>query len=115
VVVKINLGDGAIAVRSFSTRFMKIRHYRLLGNGNRTKKLIICKTLTNTPIIEKVKISAVSLIEKILGKRAFQCPCCNSDVWFATLVLRRQGDKLNTFNQPRYNRVGERGNYIYFI
>ena len=58
---------------------MKIRHYGLLGNRNRTKKLIICKTLTNTPIIEKVKISTISLIEKILGKRAFLCPCCNSE------------------------------------
>lgn len=58
---------------------MKIRHYGLLGNRNRTKKLIICKTLTNTPIIEKVKTSTVSLIEKILGKRAFLCPCCNSE------------------------------------
>jgi hypothetical protein len=66
-------------VHILPTGLMKIRHYGLLGNRNRTKKLIICKTLTNTPIIEKVKMSAVSLIEKILGKKAFQCPCCNSE------------------------------------
>ncbi len=59
--------------------FMKIRHYGLLGNRNRTKKLIICKNLTNTPIIERVKVSTISLIEKILGRKAFQCPCCRSE------------------------------------
>lgn len=59
--------------------FMKIRHYGLLGNRNKTEKLKVCKVLTNTPIIEKVKVSAISLIEKILGKKAFLCPCCNSE------------------------------------
>lgn len=59
--------------------FMKIRHYGLLGNRNRTVKLKSCKILTNTPIIEKVKMSATELIEKILGAKAFKCPCCNSD------------------------------------
>ena len=49
-------------VHILPTGLMKIRHYGLLGNRNRTKKLIVCKTLTNTPIIEKVKISTVSLI-----------------------------------------------------
>ena len=58
--------------------FMKIRHYGLLGNRNRTKKLNICKNLTNTPILEKIKISTIALIEKILGKKAFLCPKCNS-------------------------------------
>ena len=59
--------------------FMKIRHYGLLGNRNKTEKLKVCKVLTNTPIREKVKVSAISLIEKILGKKAFLCPCCNSE------------------------------------
>ncbi len=59
--------------------FMKIRHYGLLGNRNKTEKLKVCKALTNTPIIEKVKVSTISLIEKILGKKAFLCPCCNSE------------------------------------
>lgn len=66
-------------VHILPTGFMKIRHYGLLGNRNRTKKLIVCKSLTNTPIIEKVKVSIVSLIEKILGKKAYLCPCCNSE------------------------------------
>lgn len=58
--------------------FMKIRHYGLLGNRNKTEKLKVCKVLTNTPIIEKVTVSTISLIEKILGKKAYLCPYCNS-------------------------------------
>jgi hypothetical protein len=59
--------------------FMKIRHYGILGNRNKTKKLKLCKTLTNTPIIERVVLSTTELIEKLIGKKAFCCPCCNSD------------------------------------
>lgn len=59
--------------------FMKIRHYGLLGNRNKTEKLKACKILTNTPIIEKVKKSTTELIEKIVGSKAFKCRCCNSD------------------------------------
>ncbi len=58
--------------------FMKIRHYGILGNRNKTKKLKLCKTLTNTPIIEKIVLSTTELIEKLIGKNAFLCPCCNS-------------------------------------
>jgi len=59
--------------------FTKIRHYGLLGNRNKTEKLKVCKNLTNTPIIEKVILSTAQLIEKLIGKKAFLCPCCNSD------------------------------------
>lgn len=52
--------------------FMKIRHYGLLGNRNRTEKLKVCKILTNTPIIEKVKMSTTELIEKVVGFRSFK-------------------------------------------
>lgn len=58
--------------------FMKIRHYGILGNRNKTKKLTLCKILTNTPIIEKTVLSTTELIEKLIGKKAFLCPCCNS-------------------------------------
>lgn len=58
--------------------FMKIRHYGILGNRNKTKKLTLCKILTNTPIIEKTVLSTIELIEKLIGKKAFLCPCCNS-------------------------------------
>lgn len=62
--------------------FMKIRHFGILGNRNRSEKLLLCKQLTNTPIIERAKISSVELIQKILGPKAFRCPCCNSDKLF---------------------------------
>ena len=44
--------------------FMKIRHYGLLGNRNKTTKLKLCKQLTNTPILLKEKISTLQLIKK---------------------------------------------------
>jgi len=59
--------------------FMKIRHYGILGNRNKTKKLKLCKMLTNTPIIKKAVLSTTELIEKLIGKKAFLCPCCNSN------------------------------------
>lgn len=37
-------------------RFMKIRHYGLLGNRNKTEKLGLCKQLTHTPIVERLKL-----------------------------------------------------------
>ena len=58
--------------------FMKIRHYGLLGNRNKTTKLIICKQLTNTPILPKENISALELIKKLLGKDLSKCPHCGS-------------------------------------
>lgn len=61
------------------SRFMKIRHFGILGNRNKTEKLLICKTETNTPIIEKLELSTLDLIEQLIGERAFRCPCCNSD------------------------------------
>ena len=36
--------------------FMKIRHYGLLGNRNKTTKLKLCKQLTNTPLFTKGKV-----------------------------------------------------------
>lgn len=59
--------------------FMKIRHYGLLGNRNRTDKLKKCKLLTNTPILDKYKITTLELIEKLFGSKVFRCPFCNSD------------------------------------
>jgi len=60
-------------------RFMKIRHYGLLGNRNRNVKLKQCKLLTNTPILEKFKITTLELMEQLFGTKIFRCPCCNSE------------------------------------
>ncbi|SHH75860.1 IS91 family transposase [Clostridium grantii] len=60
-------------------RFMKIRHYGLLGNRNKTIKLNICKELTNTPILVKEKLSTLQLILKITGRDITKCPKCGSE------------------------------------
>ena len=60
-------------------RFMKIRHYGLLGNRNKTRKLMVCKQLTNTPVIPFVKASTLQLIQKLIGKDVSKCPHCGSD------------------------------------
>lgn len=59
--------------------FMKIRHYGILGNRNKTVKLNLCKKLTHTPIMPKEKASTLDLIHKILGKDITRCPICGSD------------------------------------
>lgn len=59
--------------------FMKIRHYGLLGNRNKTTKLNICKQLTNTPILIREKIPALELIQKITGRDLSKCPNCGSN------------------------------------
>jgi predicted Zn-ribbon and HTH transcriptional regulator len=56
--------------------FMKIRHYGLLGNRNKTLKLTLCKQLTNTPIIDKVKTSILDLLKKMLGRDPSICQYC---------------------------------------
>ncbi len=60
-------------------RFMKIRHYGILGNRNKNTKLKICKELTHTPITLKVKTSTLQLIERITGKDVSKCPHCGSN------------------------------------
>ena len=60
-------------------RFMKIRHYGLLGNRNKNTKLKLCKILTNTPILLKQKASTIQLIQKLTGKDISICPCCGSN------------------------------------
>ena len=60
-------------------RFMKIRHYGLLGNRNKTTKLIICKHLTKTPVLSVEKTSTLKLIQKIIGRDVSKCPHCGSD------------------------------------
>ena len=58
--------------------FMKIRHYGLLGNRNKTKKLTLCKRLTNTPIRPKEKLPTRQLIQKLIGHDISTCPVCGT-------------------------------------
>ena len=59
--------------------FMKIRHYGLLGNRNKTTKLKICKQLTNTPLLIREKASTLQLIQKLTGLNLSKCPNCGSE------------------------------------
>jgi hypothetical protein len=58
---------------------MKIRHYGLLGNRNKTTQLRICKQLTHTPFITKEKVSTLELIKRITGMDLSKCPNCGSE------------------------------------
>lgn len=57
-------------------RFMKIRHYGLLGNRNKTVKLARCKKLTHTPLVERLKLSTEELLFKLTGRDITVCPQC---------------------------------------
>ena len=57
-------------------RFMKIRHFGLLGNRNKTKKLTLCKSLTNTKVLTKEKISPLEILKKKSGIDFNLCPIC---------------------------------------
>lgn len=59
--------------------FMKIRHYGFLGNRNKIKKLTLCKKLTNTVTLSKLKTSALTLIKKLIGRNPCKCPACGAD------------------------------------
>ena len=59
--------------------FMKIRHYGLFGNRNKTTKLKLCKQLTHTPLLIKEKASTLELIQKLIGKDLSKCPNCGSE------------------------------------
>ena len=58
-------------------RFMKIRHYGLLGNRNKSKKLAICKKLTNTANFKKLELSTLEILKKTLGVNFNLCPVCH--------------------------------------
>lgn len=58
--------------------FMKIRHYGILGNRNRTKNLLVCKRLTFTPIRAKEKLPSLALIQKLTGRDITTCPACGA-------------------------------------
>ena len=58
-------------------RFMKIRHYGLLGNRNKKSRLAICKKLTNTTNLERLEISTLEILKKTLGVNFNLCPACH--------------------------------------
>ena len=57
-------------------RFMKIRHYGILGNRNKNTKLALCKKLTFTKILKKEKLPPLELLKMLTGKDFTICPAC---------------------------------------
>ena len=59
-------------------RFTKIRHYGLLANRDKVKRIRLCKKLTGTPDDPKPKEKAsyLQLLKKLTGKDFSICPCC---------------------------------------
>ena len=56
--------------------FTKIRHYGFLSSRGKQKKLKICKIQTDTGLQKKEKLSTEQLIQKLIGRKPSQCPCC---------------------------------------
>ncbi|MBU3183219.1 transposase, partial [Clostridium psychrophilum] len=82
-------------------KFVKIRHYGILSNRNRSTKLQKCKELTGAvqSISENldVKLSAAELLLKLTGIDINICSCCGK----GKMVTK---DKLNRQN---YSPPGE--------
>ena len=57
-------------------RFMKIRHYGLFANRDKTKRITICKQLTFTPITERIRASALDLLSRMFGRDFSLCIHC---------------------------------------
>lgn len=69
-------------------RFKKIRYYGLMGSVNKNTKLLLCKKLTNTKIIEYIRLTKDQLIEK-LGLDIKKCPVCGCSKFILKEVLPR--------------------------
>ena len=75
-------------------KFVKIRHYGILSNRNRSTKLRICKKLTDAVQNEnqnlEVKLSAAELLFKLTGVDINICPCCGKGEMVTKEKLNRQ-------------------------
>jgi hypothetical protein len=61
-------------------RFVKIRHYGILGSRNKNTKLKLCKKLTGTihHIKKAEKLTAAEMMLKLAGRDITLCPRCGS-------------------------------------
>lgn len=73
-------------------KFVKIRHFGILGNRNKKTKLENCKRLTGTKIAMSSKsnkrLSIEELILRISGKDITKCPCCDSGIMKRASILQ---------------------------
>jgi hypothetical protein len=58
------------------SRFVKIRHYGILSNRNRSTKLRLCQRLTLSKIRESQKLNTIDLLFKLTRIDLRVCPCC---------------------------------------
>ena len=60
-------------------KFVKIRHYGILSNRNRSTKLRKCRQLTGAilSIPSASKLSSSELLLKLTGMDLYVCPCCS--------------------------------------
>ena len=69
------------------SRFVKIRHYGILSNRNRSTKLRLCQKLTGVKIRELTKLSAVELLLQLTGIDLRICPCCKQGKMVTKRIL----------------------------
>jgi Putative transposase/Transposase zinc-binding domain len=72
------------------SRFVKIRHYGILGNRNRNRKLRLCQRLTFSKSREVQKLSSATLLFKLTGLDLRICPSCGNGTMIRKLCLDPQ-------------------------
>ena len=60
--------------------FAKIRHYGILASRGKNERIDRCKRLTNTPLAERVKIDALAIVTRMLGRKPGVCASCNHEL-----------------------------------
>lgn len=74
-------------------RFMRIRHYGLLANCVKQKRLVRCRQLLAVPAqpsVENEPRTAAEWIHEWLGEDVTRCPCCNDALNSEALLPARQ-------------------------
>jgi hypothetical protein len=71
-------------------QFVKIRHYGILSNRNRNRKLRLCQKLTLSKIRESQKLSLTELLFKLTGLDLRVCPACGKGTMITKLILKPQ-------------------------
>ena len=72
------------------SRFVKIRHYGILSNRNRNRKLRLCQRLTFSKIRGVQKLSAVELLLKLTGLDLRICPYCKQGKMVTKQLLSQE-------------------------
>jgi hypothetical protein len=89
---KVMMLDASEFIRRFllhvlPSRFVKIRHYGILSNRNRNRKLRLCQKLTFSKIREVQKLSSATLLFKLTGLDLRVCPCCKQGKMITKQIL----------------------------